>query len=416
MGASVGGTLVTEGTRVLWVSEDRSDETKRRADRFGLQDISTLVELASAADVIFAICPPHAALDVARAVSNAGFSGVYVDANAVSPDTARTIGAVVGATGARFVDGDLIGGPPHPGGHTRLYLSGPDAPMVAGLFASGDRLEVVDLGRDIAAASALKMCYAGWTKGSAALLLALRALAREAGVEEALLAEWRRSQPDLADRVAAAGRSVPKAWRFAGEMAEISRTFSDARLPGSGFHTAAAQVFQALAGFKDAEPDLEATLAVLAAWQRPRSAPDRKVDVMAKLAAGHADAWVATASAAGDVHLVPLSYAWDGGRVILATPRSTTTAGNIRDSGRARVALGATRDVVVIDLTLEEVCEVADVPEEVADLYAAQADWDPRRTGGPYQYLLLRPDRIQSWREANEIQGRTIMRDGAWLP
>lgn len=411
----MGGTLVAERARVLWASEGRGDETKRRAERFGLQDVKTLTDLVSDAEVIFSICPPHAALDVARAVSRAGFDGVYVDANAVSPDTAKRIGAIVGATGARFVDGDLIGGPPRPGSRTRLYLSGPDSSIVADLFPSADGLEVLELGSDIAAASALKMCYAGWTKGTAALLLALRALANQAGVEESLLSEWRRSQPDLADRVEAARQALPKAWRFAGEMTEISRSFSDARLPGSGFHAAASQVFQVLAGFKDSEGDLDSSLARLAAWRDPRTASDRKADVMAKLTARHADAWVGTASAAGDVHLVPLSYAWDGERIILATPPSTTTAGNLRDSGKARVSLGATRDVVMIDLKVEEVFELADVPAEVADSYAAQTDWDPRLGEGPYQYLVLRPDRIQAWREANEIQGRTIMRNGRWL-
>ncbi|MGH9056557.1 MAG: DUF1932 domain-containing protein [Acidimicrobiales bacterium] len=415
MGASVGGALVAEGIRVLSVSEGRSGETKRRADRFGLEDTTTLAGLVSGADVIFSICPPAAALDVARAVSTAGFSGIYVDANAVSPDTARRIGAIVGATGARFVDGDLIGGPARPGGPTRLYLSGPDSPIVAELFASGDRIEVVELGSDIAAASALKMCYAGWTKGTAALLLALRALARESGVEEPLLAEWRRSQPDLADRLEAAQRVAPKAWRFAGEMDETSRAFSDAHLPGSGFHAAATEVFQVLAGFKGIEPDLDSTLAALGAYQRPRSATDRKADVMAKLTARHADTWVASASAAGDVHLVPLSYAWHGERLIVATPPSTITACNLRASRKARVSLGATRDVVIIDVTLEEVVELSDAPAEVAEIYAAQTGWDPRLDGGPFQYLLLRPDRIQAWRQANEIQGRTVMRDGTWL-
>jgi 3-hydroxyisobutyrate dehydrogenase-like beta-hydroxyacid dehydrogenase len=415
MGASVGAALVAGGHRVLWVSEGRSGETRRRAERFGLQDTTRLAELASSADVIMSICPPAAALDVARGVSASGFSGVYVDANAVSPGTARTIGTLVEAGGARFVDGDLIGGPARPGTHTRLYLSGPDSSMVAELFPSTDLVEVVELGREIAAASALKMCYAGWTKGTAALLLALRALARATDVEEPLLAEWRRSQPDLVERLEAACRAVPKAWRFAGEMEEIARAFSEAGLPGSGFHASAAQLFQVLARFKMTEPDLDSTLAALAAWQRPRPAVGRKGDVMAKLTARHGDAWVATASPGGDPHLVPLSYAWDGRRLIVATPPSTPTARNLGASGKARVSLGATRDVVMIDVALEKAVGIGDGPGEVAEIYAAQADWDPRLESDPYEYLLLRPERIQVWRQANEIEGRTVMRDGIWL-
>jgi hypothetical protein len=117
-----------------------------------------------------------------------------------------------------------------PGGATRLYLSGPAATEVAALFAPTD-LEAVALGDDVAAASALKMCYAAWTKGTSALLLAIRAAADAHGVEEALLAEWARSQPDLAARSQAAAGTARKAWRFAGEMDQIAACFAEAGLP-----------------------------------------------------------------------------------------------------------------------------------------------------------------------------------------
>ena len=112
------------------------------------------------ADIVLSICPPHAALDVARAA--AGFRGLYCDANAVSPATTREVAAVVEAGGATFVDGGIVGGPPTEPG-TRLYLSGGAAADVAALFA-GTALEPVVLGSEIGAASALKMCYAGWSK------------------------------------------------------------------------------------------------------------------------------------------------------------------------------------------------------------------------------------------------------------
>ena len=162
------------------------------------------------------------------------------------------------------MDGDIIGGPARAGGSTRLYLSGPEAETVAGLFAGSERLEAVVLGSDTTTASALKMCYAAWTKTTAALLLAVRSAARAMDVEAALLAEWERSQPDLDARMEAAVRAVPKAWRFAGEMREIARAFNDSDAAGAGFADAAVQVFAALAEFKGAEVlDLNAVLGAL---------------------------------------------------------------------------------------------------------------------------------------------------------
>ncbi|HZJ27582.1 MAG TPA: pyridoxamine 5'-phosphate oxidase family protein [Acidimicrobiia bacterium] len=146
-----------------------------------------------------------------------------------------------------------------------------------------------------------------------------------------------------------------------------------------------------------------------------RTGAQRKVDVLAKLAARHADVWVASASETGRAHLVPLSLAWDGERVIIATEPSAVTTRNIVSSGIARLALGATRDVVMVDAVLDRAVDVGRVPPEVADAYAGQADWDPRAAGGDFWFLLLRPERIQAWREADEIAGRTVMREGVWL-
>jgi Domain of unknown function (DUF1932) len=123
---------------------------------------------------------------------------------------------------------------------------------VAALFAATD-LEAVALGDDVAAASALKMCYAAWTKGTSALLLAIRAAAGVYGVEAALVAEWARTQPGLTARSQAAAGTACKAWRFAGEMDQIAAGFAEAGLP-DGF-AAAAEVYRRLAAFKDLEGD-----------------------------------------------------------------------------------------------------------------------------------------------------------------
>jgi hypothetical protein len=146
----------------------------------------------------------------------------------------------------------------------------------------------------------------------------------------------------------------------------------------------------------------------------PRTAEQRKADTLARLATPVLDGWVASAGAAG-AHLVPLSLYWTGDRLAIAVDLTSATARNIAASGRARIGLGATRDVVMIDVTLDRTVPVADAPPELADGYAAQSDWDPRHSPDGYAYLVLRPERILAWREVTEIAGRTLMRGGAWL-
>jgi len=251
MGSVVGACAVAGGARVLWASEGRSAGSRERATGAGLEDAGTVAALVAASDVILSVCPPHAALDLARDVAGRRFAGLFVDANAVAPATAREIGAVVEAGGANFVDGGLIGPPPRNAGSTRLYLSGREAKRAAALFEAS-ALEAIAIADGPGAASALKMAYAAYTKGSSALLMAIRALAASEGVDDALLAEWRRSQPDLPKRSEAAARdNARKAWRFVGEMEEIAATFAAAGLPG-GFHEAAAVIYERLAGYKDA--------------------------------------------------------------------------------------------------------------------------------------------------------------------
>ena len=241
------------------------------------------------------VCPPHAALDVARRVAGAGFGGVYVDANAISPATAREVAGIVEGGGASYVDGGIIGTPPVAPGFIRLYLSGPRAGEVRDLF-DGSLVDARVVDHDtgsggagaigagaigagvigagaigagaIGAASAVKMAYASWTKGTAALLLAARALARAEGVEETLLAEWGISQPGLEARSAgAAGSAAAKGWRWIAEMEEIAATMAAAGLPG-GFHQAAAEIYRRFAPADSA--GLEAGLDALV-----RNSPDR---------------------------------------------------------------------------------------------------------------------------------------------
>jgi 3-hydroxyisobutyrate dehydrogenase-like beta-hydroxyacid dehydrogenase len=241
MGAALAARLRERGHDVLWLGEGRSAASRDRAGAGGLRDAGSLAALRAESDIVLSVCPPHAALDVARTV--AGFAGVFVDANAIAPATVETVRAVVEDAGGRFVDGGIIGPPPAREGTTRLYLSGAEAASVAAAFG-GTCVEAAVVGGEPGTASALKMAYAAWTKGTAAMLLAIRATARAAGVEDALVREWRRSQPDVPDRLAGAeDAAARKGWRWVGEMEEIAATFAAAGQP-DGFHRAAAEVFR----------------------------------------------------------------------------------------------------------------------------------------------------------------------------
>ena len=227
MGSAVGRVLQGNGHEVVWASEGRSDATRERARTF--RDAGTVHSLAGEAELILSICPPHGAVDVAGSLR--GFDGIYVDANAISPMRAQEVAALH----PRFVDGGIVGGPPEEPG-TTLYLSGDEAPAVAALF-DGSVLET----RVVNDASAVKMVYAAWSKGTAAMLLAIRDVARHFDVED----EWRLATPELAERLVGAERSADaKGWRWIGEMDEIADTFAAAGEP-EGFHRAAAEVYRA---------------------------------------------------------------------------------------------------------------------------------------------------------------------------
>ena len=260
MGAALGDALRTAGQTVVWASAGRSAATAKRAHEADLEDVGDLDELARRSRVILAVCPPHGALSVAHSLPRS-YTGIYVDANAVSPATARTIASAVN----RYVDGGIIGPPPNRPGTTRLYLSGAEAPIVADLF-TGTNVDTRIVSEDAGAASAVKMAFAAWTKGTAALLLGIRAVARAEGVEETLLDEWEISLTHMSERSAAAARSaLAKGWRWVGEMNEIGDTFDAAGLP-DGFHRAAAEIYRRTPHEDaDGEQSLERVLSALLA-------------------------------------------------------------------------------------------------------------------------------------------------------
>ena len=243
MGEALGRAMQHAGARVVWAGEGRSPATAARAAGAGFDDVGTVTEMRGS-DLVVSICPPEFALEVARETAAVGFTGTYLDANAVAPATAAALDSVVRDAGATFVDGGVIGGPDAP----RLFLSGATAAEVGRRF--GGPVSVVVLDDPAYAASSLKMVYAGWTKGTTALLFALAATAEALGVADALDAEWARSQPALGPRLEGAGRSAAKAWRWSGEMREIGSTLGAAGMPVQ-FHDGAAEVYERLSALKD---------------------------------------------------------------------------------------------------------------------------------------------------------------------
>ena len=150
----------------------------------------------------------------------------------------------------------------------------------------------------------------------------------------------------------------------------------------------------------------------------PRTRDQRKADALSKLSADNADVWVASAgvgdSGVAEPYLVPVSLAWVDGCAVIAIPTTSRTFRNQGDTGRARLGVGPTRDVVMLDVVVDDVVPV-DATSVLAARYVEQADWDPRSADGDYSLVVLRPERIQAWREADEMPGRLLMRDGEWV-
>jgi 3-hydroxyisobutyrate dehydrogenase-like beta-hydroxyacid dehydrogenase len=263
MGSSLAASAQQSGCQVVWASEGRSAATRERAHRLGLLDAGTLTRLCEICDLVVSVCPPHAAREVAIQVAGHGFAGLYLDANAVSPQSAVEVARIVSGAGATAIDGGVVGPPAWHPKTTWLYLSGERAEEVVVCFAGG-ALETQIIGEEVGAASALKMCYAAWTKGSTALLCAILAAADELGVWPELRGQWERDWPGFAEQATGrAQRVTAKAWRFAGEMDEIAATLEASGAPG-GFHAAAADLYCRLAHFKDRPtPPLDEVLAAV---------------------------------------------------------------------------------------------------------------------------------------------------------
>jgi 3-hydroxyisobutyrate dehydrogenase-like beta-hydroxyacid dehydrogenase len=264
MGVSIAVSAISNGHKVYWMSQGRSDRTRVRAEKHGLIEINSLFEFCQSSEIIFSICPPHAAEEVAKSITEEKFKGYYLDANAISPQRAIKIGQMMEANDIKFVDGGIIGGPAWRPKETWLYLSGQHAHIIASCFSNGP-LETKIIGDDIGRASALKMCYAAYSKGTTALLAAILATSESLDVREELYQQWELDDQGFSEQVnRRVKRTTVKAWRFEGEMKEIASMFREAGLP-DGFQQASAEVYHRMANFRDlAEiPSLDDVLKVL---------------------------------------------------------------------------------------------------------------------------------------------------------
>jgi L-threonate 2-dehydrogenase len=250
MGAAVGQRLRENGVRVLTSLADRSAESAARARRAGLEAVDDET-LASAAEIVLSIVPPAQALPLAERLQpvllRAAPRPVYVDCNAVAPETVRRIAQCLGDAGCPFVDAGIIGGPPKPGAAgPRFYVSGGEAHRLEMLRAGGLDIRVLD--GPVGAASALKMSYAALTKGLTALGAAMMLGAVRGGVAEALRAELGGSQPALLAWLARQVPSMyPKAYRWVAEMEEIA-AFLDEDPAARQMFLGAARLYERLAG------------------------------------------------------------------------------------------------------------------------------------------------------------------------
>jgi 3-hydroxyisobutyrate dehydrogenase-like beta-hydroxyacid dehydrogenase len=263
MGSAVAATVRNSGHEVWWVSEGRSHRSRARAESAGFTDAGTLGHLCENCPVILSVCAPEFAADLADHVLANGFRGTYLDANAISPPHKQAIAARLQAGGVRFVDGGIVGLPPKAKGQTRLYLSGEHAESVACVFEAGP-LDAEVIGAEVGKASALKMCYAAQNKGSIALLAAVMGAADRLGVLEELRREWARPGRTIGPNEGHVLRAAPKAWRWSAEMHEIASTLENAGMPPE-FHQAAAEIYEKLREFKDANPTIEDVLQKLRA-------------------------------------------------------------------------------------------------------------------------------------------------------
>ncbi|MCX4581234.1 DUF1932 domain-containing protein [Streptomyces sp. NBC_01571] len=256
MGAAVAACASTNAAAVLWCATGRSPASVERAAQFGLAPVATLAELLDRSDIVISLCPPAAAEDLARDVAGHRFAGVYVEANAISPERTNRIAALL-EPDATIVDGGVVGSPPVGGKTPTLYLSGPASATehIEALFARTDVRTTV-LGPEVGKASALKLAYASFQKTSRVLVALAVGMAREHGVDQELVdIASRRTDSYLAEPTYVA-KAAARAWRWGPELEEAAGMLAAAGLPQEMLRAAAST----LARWNDVKDDSELTL------------------------------------------------------------------------------------------------------------------------------------------------------------
>ena len=248
MGHAVGRALRQGGLRVITCLEGRSERTRGLAESAGIADVPNLETLVDETDLILSIMVPSEATSLARGVAEAidstGAKTYFADCNAISPQTTLEIAKIIDAAGGRFIDGSIIGGPPKGDYRPRFYVSGEHAAVMSELDGMG--IVVNQLGDEIGRASGIKMCYAGLTKGTSALQVAVLSLAESLGLSEELAAELAASQSHAFNQMQLGIARLPaRAVRWIGEMEEIASTYESEGLPPF-FHQGAASIYRLL--------------------------------------------------------------------------------------------------------------------------------------------------------------------------
>lgn len=248
MGAAVGKAFASNGFNVITTLEGRSRPTRERALTSGFEDGGSLKDVIAAADIVLSILPPAAAPAQAEAVASAmrdtGETPPYADCNAVAPETTIRIGQIITGAGADFIDGGIIGNPPGKSKPTRFYVSGPGANAMS--VFDGKGIVVHQCGPEVGRGSAVKMVYAGITKGTSALHAAMLIAAERLGVADELHGELQSGQAAIYKRMENMTPALPAvASRYVGEMLEIARTMSACDM-SPGFHQGAADLYRLL--------------------------------------------------------------------------------------------------------------------------------------------------------------------------
>ncbi len=256
MGAAVAACAATNAAAVLWCEAGRSPASAARAAQFGLTRVHTLAELLDRSDIIISLCPPAAAEDLARDVARHGFAGVYVEANAINPERAQRITALL-ERDATVVDGAVVGSPPVSGKTPTLYLSGLNAAteQIEALFA-GTAVRTAVLGTEVGKASALKLAYTSFQKTSRVLVALAVGMAREHGVDQQLLEVASKRTDSYLSEPQYIAKTAARAWRWGPELEEAADALAAVGLPPEMLRAAAST----LARWHDVQDSGELTL------------------------------------------------------------------------------------------------------------------------------------------------------------